>query len=153
MGGAALGMTFVFNQSVRDAMKYAYDHDKRAWKDWYIKLYAAACGRIIYDQTSTVKYRRHGGAVTASSNSSSGTVKRYFEKFKELFNNDPSYVRGMLCFLRDNYQKSMSNKNYKLVSLFADSGRRFEKASYKGRFRVILSDEIVYRFLFLMGKL
>lgn len=59
----------------------------------------------------------------------------------------------MLCFLRDNYQKLMSDENYKLVSLFADSGRRIGKASYRGRFRVILSDEIVYRFLFLTGKL
>lgn len=86
-------MTFVFNESVKDAMKYVCDHDKRAWKDWYIKIYAAACGKVIYDATSTVKYRRHGEAVTASSNSSSGTVKRYFEKFKELFSNDQSYVR------------------------------------------------------------
>lgn len=67
-GGEPLGMTFVFNHKVREALEKTHANGYRDFKDGFIKIYTASTGKIIYDPVPSAKYRRHAGATTNSIN-------------------------------------------------------------------------------------
>ena len=155
-GGEPLGMTFVFNNKIRDALQKTHDSNYREFKDGFIKIYAAAAGKVIYDKCPSAKYVRHSTATTAVSNPDS-MVKRYLAMLDEMFLKKDTYeyfrriVEVLLLYFADDIPES----NKELLQLFTqpDSiGKRVKKVFYKKRFRNILSDEIGYRLLFLIGR-
>jgi glycosyltransferase involved in cell wall biosynthesis len=150
-GGEPMGMTFLFNHKVKEAIDKSYFMGKRNFKDGYIKLYAAACGKIIYDKKPSAQYRRHPQAVTNTINPST-IVKRYLGEIKHLLTQDASYQREILCFLIDNYSDQMSIQNQKLIILFSKPGHRLKKILWPKRFRVVFWDEVFYRLLFFLNK-
>lgn len=150
-GGEAMGMTYVFNQQVRRALQLSYEQGKRNYKDGFIKLYAAACGKVVYDKKPCAKYRRHENAVTNHSNPS-GMLSRYLGEAKRLMSQDGSAQRDMLSFIIKNYSNEMELEDLKLAKLMATPKNRLSKCLWHGRFRVRMTDEICYRILFLLGK-
>lgn len=155
-GGEPLGMTFVFNNHVRDVLKKTHDMDYREFKDGFIKIYCAAAGKVIYDDKPSAQYIRHTTATTANSNPDS-MIKRYFAMFNEMFleKDTYEYFRTIVMTLLTFFSEDISKENKKILQLFTKPNtidKRIRKVFYKKRFRNKLTDEIGYRLLFLIGR-
>jgi hypothetical protein len=76
MESVALGCTMMVNRAL---LQLALPIDARVpYHDWWLAMVAAAFGRLIPLEEPTIRYRRHGGNVTADPYSSSamGAVRR-----------------------------------------------------------------------------
>lgn len=149
-----LGFNSVFNHAARRIMtehipKYSCGHD------WWTYLVCQGLGRVIYDSRPTVSYRRTGNNVSA------GGMK--FIQFqiwrikKFLLGGYFKNVRMMLAEYWHLYRDRLSAEDEKLLSLFVR--RKYNliaalrKAFYPHMFRQNLTDELMLRFMFLIGKL
>jgi glycosyltransferase involved in cell wall biosynthesis len=155
-GGEPLGMTYIFNEKVRQALQATHAAGYRDFKDGFIKVYAAAAGKVIYDREPSAQYRRHSGATTGNSNPDS-RVKRYLAVFRELFGEkDPfASLREVMRVLHELFEDEILPENVQLIELFSEPNtlkKKFAKVFYRKRFRNVLLDEIAYRLLFLLGK-
>ncbi len=156
-GGEPLGMTFVFNHKVREALEKTHANGYRDFKDGFIKIYTASTGKIIYDPVPSAKYRRHAGATTNSTNPDSKII-RYIAMFKELFLNKDALnpVSDIIDVLFELFEIEILKENIGILQLFHKPDtvqKRFKKVTCHGRYRNILLDEIAYRFLFLIGRI
>ena len=155
-GGEPLGMTYVFNNKVRDALGKTHELNFREFKDGFIKIYCAAAGKVVYDRKSSAKYVRHPTATTAASNPDS-MIKRYFAMFDEMFlkKDTYEYFRNIVEVLLLYFSDEISEENKKLLQFFTRPNyiyKRMKKVFYNGRFRNVFTDEIAYRLLFLIGR-
>lgn len=154
-GGEAMGMTFVFNKKARNALIKA--NEKGTFKDWFLKLYCAACGSVIYNPHSSAKYRRHEMAVTNSSNPS-GKIDRYLSQIREIYFNKNSFdnQKKILSYLISECWNEIEEDNNELIRLFTyEDGikLRLNKTFYRKAFRNKLIDEFGYRIAFLLGRI
>jgi len=79
MESVALGCTMMVNRAL---LQLALPIDERApYHDWWLAMVSAAFGRLIPLNETTIRYRRHGGNVTADPYSSSamGAVRRILQ--------------------------------------------------------------------------
>lgn len=151
-GGEAMGMTFVFNELAKNELVKA--NETKMFKDWFLKLYCAACGEVYYNSKPCAKYRRHDAAVTSVSNPS-GKLGRYLGQLKEIFFAKDTFAtqRSILAYIDENCCKIVENTN--LFNLFLDRDsikNRLKKATWNKRFRSKLIDEFGYRLAFLFGR-
>lgn len=154
-GGEAMGMTFVFNEIAKNALVKA--NETKAYKDWFLKLYCAACGEVLYNPKASAKYRRHGEAVTGKSNPS-GKIQRYYSQILEIFVDKNTFNdrKEIISLLKDNYSDSINEKDRQLLNLFSEPNslsKRVKKVFYKKRFRRKLVDELGYRVAFMLGRI
>lgn len=155
-GGDALGMTYVFNERVRLAIRTAYDNNYRSFKDGFIKILCAYTGCVVYEKEASAFYRRHKEATTSESNPDS-KFTRYLAMIKQLFfdknmNNDFSEV---IHFISEFYSDEVLISNVKLFELFSSSKtlkNRIKRVFWKKRYRVVLLDEIGYRVSFAFNR-
>lgn len=155
-GGEPLGMTYVFNNKVRDALKKTSDLGYTEFKDGFIKIYCAAAGKVIYDKKPAAMYIRHSTATTSSSNPDS-MIKRYIAMFDEMFLKKDTYIyfRTIVTTLLSHFSDEITIENKKILELFTKPNtlrKRIKKVFYKDRFRTLFTDEIGYRILFLIGR-
>lgn len=154
-GGEAMGMTFVFNEIAKNALVKA--NETKAYKDWFLKLYCAACGEVYYNTKPCAKYRRHEAAVTSASNPS-GRLQRYLGQIKEIYFEKETFdnQRSILDYINKNCHELILDENKYLFDLFLEKDilkNRLKKVTWQGRFRSKKVDEIGYRFAFLLGRI
>lgn len=148
------GMTIVINKKMRDSLvlnkpKNCYMHD------WWIYLVTSSLGNVIYYDKSLVKYRRHGKVVTPSGKND---LKLFLWRIKEFIINDSlKEIKKQNIEFNRIYGKDLNKEDKKLLDLFTTEKYCFiktiKKAFYPKRFRTKLMDEIMLRFLFIIGKL
>lgn len=154
-GGEAMGMTFIFNSLSRNELLKANEHGD--FKDWFLKVYCAACGKVLYNPVSSAKYRRHNEAVTGKSNPS-GKFQRYCSQIKDIFLTANTFddQRQIIALLNREYLQNISEDDKRLLSLFSEPNsmlKKMQKVFYKKRFRRKLLDEIGYRIAFAIGRI
>lgn len=149
-----LGFNSVFNHA---AMALMREHIPRysCGHDWWTYMVCQGMGRVIYDARRTVKHRRTGNNVSAGGmhfiqfqiwRIKKFVVGRYFRN-----------IRIMLAEYWQVYRDRLSEEDRKLLSLFVR--RRYnliaalKKVFYPHMFRQNMVDELMLRFLFLIGRI
>lgn len=155
-GGDALGMTYIFNNEVRNILEIAYKNGYKNFKDGFIKIYCALAGTVLYNKKSSAKYRRHINATTSKSNPTS-LFNRYYSMVKQLFFDkntkyDFDEVIEAIEVLFDSNIKDENRRIYKILSQ-NNLKSNLQKFFWKKRYRVKLIDEIGYRVALLVGRI
>jgi hypothetical protein len=149
-----LGFNSVFNDIARQLMK-KHIPKHSCGHDWWTYLVCQGMGQVIYDSRPTVKYRRTGNNVSAGGMS---FIKFQLWRIKKFvlggyFKN----VRMMLAEYFHLYKDRLSLKDRKLLSLFVRKHYNLvaalKKTFYPHMFRQNMVDEIMVRFIFLIGRL
>lgn len=151
----SLGFNSVFNQKAKEMMekntpKYSCGHD------WWTYMVCAAFGRVIYDQGYvSVKYRRIEKSISPGGKSFLAMQIWRFKKF--LVNDYFTKIKEQLWEFADLYLDALSEKNAKIMRLFVNRKYSFplaiKKTLYRTYFRQGMTEEVMVRVLFLIGKL
>lgn len=148
------GMTMVINKNAKDTI--AKDKPKNClFHDWWTYMVCSGFGEIVYDEESLVRYRRHGKSVTAEGKS---FISLFFWRIKKfIINDDLKKIRKQYIEYQKLYEDKLDIKDRKILSLFASEKYSFiksiKKVFYPKKFRKKIIDEIMVRFLFLIGKI
>lgn len=85
--GRLAGCTFVFNKRLKDLVRGSSELDMHASHDSWILLGCIACGgKVIFDETPHILFRRYGTNTSIDGNSFKKRLKyefRYFGKYKD----------------------------------------------------------------------
>ena len=145
----ASGNTIVMNQPlVREValagMEGVYTHD------WWVSLVACATGSLVYDEFSSLEYRRLDNNASPSGRGVREVTKNRMRRYVE--GSELSCVTRQLEKLRDEFSDRMPQDRRELLEHFlTDDG--LSKARTPGRLRQKEWDEAALRLLFLLGKL
>lgn len=148
------GMTMCINKTARDMLventpKNCISHD------CYIYMLCAGLGQIVYDKEPLVKYRRHTTSVTAEGKNFIELQIWRIKKF--LLGDSLKLIRKQIIEFGNLYMDKLNGEDRKILSLFMNEKYSFIKAIkktfYPKKFRKKLSDEILLRILFLIGKM
>ena len=148
------GMTMCINKKARD---YIVDNIPQncVFHDWWTYMICAGMGNIVYDEKPLVKYRRHTKSVTAEGKNFIELQMWRIRKF--LQSDDLKKIKKQLIEFEAYFGKELKEEDKKVLNLFTNEKYSFSKAMektfYPKRFRKKLSDEILLRILFLIGKL
>lgn len=145
----ASGNTSVINRPLADLIastgaKGIYCHD------WWNALLASAFGNIVYDDFSSLEYRRTGSNVSPTGSGKLSLLRYRVKAFLE--GNDLAKITAQLSRFREAYGDALSPEKRRLLDRMLDGGR-LAKAFVPLRLRQRLPDELAVRLLFLMGKL
>lgn len=143
----APGMTMVFNEKMRQ-MLVSTLREECVLHDGWATLIAAGMGKIYYDSTSTVLYRKHSSSVTNASKTRVGKLLTLLEK-KHWDN-----LRMILKYFDECYGNSLKAKDLKLLRLFTSKKKvysQFSKAFYLGRYKDNIIKDFLVRFLFIFN--
>ena len=157
LGGEAMGMTFLFNECVRDVFKEVYNNGRTDFKDTFIKIYCAACGKVIYRSEPSAKYRRHNNATTVGMNPG-GKAKRIINMAKKIFIEPDGMdsIQSSVDYIYQEFSDRVLVENISLIKSFSSPNtfrKKLKKVFWPGRFRKKILDEIGYRVAFLMGRI
>ncbi len=151
--GEALGMTFHFNNAMRDVIRIAVENWEITAKDGFIKTAAAVLGEVYYNTEPEVMYRRHSSTVMGDANPTS-LLKRYITLVCGYLKDD-SILKGdyyIFQYLYENYKHQIYDKEMlRLVWAFRDDGK-WIRCFCKRRYRFSLTDEIGLRVLIALGR-
>ncbi|HOV15573.1 MAG TPA: hypothetical protein PK771_14900, partial [Spirochaetota bacterium] len=157
-GECSKGCTQVINYKTKEMIsEYDINLDKIVSHDVWCHLMCIAIGKIIVDNSSTLKFRRHSNNVTPFHKTSS-TLKYHLWRFKTyiLNNSGKKLVKTFSEFYRL-YKSYVNEDDSKLFDLFADEKynliKALKKFFYPKRFRKSYFDEFAVRFAYLFGKL
>jgi rhamnosyltransferase len=149
----APGMTMVINNATRDKIIYN-DYSKCLLHDWWVYLLCSGLGKVIYDDSVTVKYRRHEKNVTKVEGS---PIKKFIWRFKTFILSDHFVeLRKQLISFNDIYYDQLKKKNKKLLVLFCRKKTpitQLQKFFYPVRFKDRISHELMIRAMFLIWKI
>lgn len=148
------GMTMVINKKARDTIienipNVCLGHD------WWTYMICSGLGKIIYDDVSLVKYRRHNKSVTLEGESK---LKLFIWRVKKFIIGDSlKQIKNQLQEYEKFFSSKLSQEDRKLLKLFTKEKYNFlivlRKIFYSKRFRRKIIDEISVRVLILFGKL
>lgn len=148
------GMTMVINKKTRDIMIENVP-ENCLYHDWWTYMICSGFGKIIYDDNSLVKYRRHNKSVTVEGKSKLELLIFRIKKF--LFGNSLKQIKEQIREYEKYYSDKLNYNDRKLLRLFTNKKYSFinsiKKVFYPKRFRRKLTDEICVRILFLFGRL
>lgn len=157
LGGEAMGMTFLFNNCLRDVMRTVVQNGGNDFKDTFMKIYCAAKGIVIYSSEPCAKYRRHASATTVGMNPA-GKFHRLLNMANKIYlqKDGMASIQDTINYLNVHDLENMSQENKRIIELFAQPNtmdKKVKKVFYRGRFRLFLTDEIGYRAAFLFGRI
>lgn len=150
----SLGINSVFNQKACEMMR-TQTPQASCGHDWWTYMICQGMGQVIYDERSTVKYRRHGSNVSAGG-------MNFFQfqiwRFKKFFVNDYfDNVKKMLQEYEKFYGEQLRSEDQRTLKLFTGDHYHFitamKKVFYPKKFRQGFVDEMMIRCIFLIGKL
>lgn len=150
----SLGFNSVFNHCAR-SMICEQMPEHSCGHDWWTYMVCVAMGKVIYDDRPTVCYRRHGSNVSAGGMS---FLKFQIWRLKKFFLNDYfSNIRRQMREFYDFYRDRLLPEDRKLLELFCQEKYRIstalKKTFYSKRYRGKMTDELMVRFIMLIGKL
>lgn len=157
LGGEAMGMTFLFNNALRDKMRLAFNNNGDDFKDTFMKIYTAACGSVVYSYEPCAKYRRHSGATTAGMNPAT-KAGRLINMSKKIFldKDGMSSIQESINYINKYFYDDILDSNKELIDMFTEPNtlsKRIKKVFWRDRFRLRLIDELGYRFAFLIARI
>jgi hypothetical protein len=76
----ATGCTMVLNRTARNLISERLP-ERAVFHDWWCYLAVSALGRVIFDETPTIKYRQHGDNQVGATASRAKLFKRRLERF------------------------------------------------------------------------
>ena len=149
-----MGICTVINKNARDLMVNS-NIQKSCGHDWTAYQICSSMGNVIYDKTQTLKYRRTGNNVSAGGKSFIAFQIWRIKKF--FFNNYFKNVKEEIIEFDDKFSNKLNAKDKKVLGLFTNKRYSFiksmKKVFYPKMFRQKITDEIMIRFMFLIGKL
>lgn len=157
LGGEAMGMTFLFNNILREKMRFVYKNNGCDFKDTFMKIYTAACGTVVYSYEPCAKYRRHSEATTVGMNPAT-KISRLLNMSKKIFieRDGMASIQDSVNYIKLYLFNDVTIPNRKLINCFSQPNsirKKLNKIFWRKRFRLILADEIGYRFAFLLGRI
>lgn len=148
------GMTMCINKKARE---YIVENIPKncAFHDWWTYMICAGMGKITYDEKPLVKYRRHTKSVTAEGKN---FIELQVWRIKKFLKSDNlKKIKKQLIEFESYFGSNLKEEDKKVLNLFTNEKYNFSKALlktfYPKRFRRKISDEILLRILFLIGKL
>ena len=150
----ASGNTMVFNKKMAKLILETNTQNV-CLHDWWLYMIATGIGNIIYDPEPSLEYRRTGNNVTPGGR---GFLKLQIFRIKKfLFGDYLKKVKKQIQKYDENFHNELSEENQKLINLFIKDGYHInivlKKVYYPKMFRQNLLDELLIRFIFLIGKL
>ncbi len=123
--------------------------------DWWMYMICSAFGNVVYDDTVTVKYRRHANNV---SDGGANFFKFQVWRFKKFFlNNYFRKIREQIIEFSSLYYNELNTDNQTVISLFTKKGfhpvNSLKKTFYPEKFRQKSLDEFFIRIIFFFGLL
>lgn len=117
-------------------------------------MVCAGLGKVVYDPSVTMRFRRHGGAASKEGMS---FIKLQAWRIKTYFKNDKlSVIRKMIRNFDDLFGNRLKLEDKELLDLYTQEKHTlflgFKKAFHKGRYRPKMTDEIMLRMIALIGK-
>lgn len=150
----ALGTCSVINESAKKII-LENGTENISSHDWWTYFVCAGMGKVIYDKIPTIKYRRHGNNVSACGKSFIQLQLYRIKKF--LFGDSFQEVKRQIKKYNHCFYDKLSEENKKLLSLFTNEKyslkTALKKVFYPKMFRQNMIDEIMLRFMFLIGKI
>ncbi len=149
-----LGINMVINKKTRDIMVDS-KIEKSCGHDWTAYMICSGMGEVIYDRVPTLKYRRTGKNVSPAGK---GFIAFQIWRIKKFFINDYfSNVKQELIEFEKLFGNQLKQEDEKLLTLFTNEKYNFlnsmKKVFYPKMFRQKFIDELMLRFVFLIGKL
>ena len=148
------GMTMTVNRKTRDMIientpKSCFFHD------WWTYLLCIGLGNVAYNDVTTVKYRRRKENATSEGQ---GYIRLLMWRIKHLLVNDGMKdIKQQMINFREYYYHQLTPENKRIINLFSMNdytmGLAFKKMFYPKRMRANLFDDLLLRFIFLMGVL
>ncbi len=148
------GMNTVINEKARQLTINAIP-EVCASHDWWLYMICEGMGKVIYEDVATVKHRSHGNNVSECGKSFLALqiyrIKSLFQEnyFKTIHKQIQEYAKY--------FADDLSKENQTILKLFNIEKFRYrnqiKKLCYHKRFRQVLSDEIMIRFMFLIGAI
>jgi len=149
----ALGCTQMLNniaraEVVKELPEYVIGHD--CWT----YMVCAGLGKVVYDPSVTMRFRRHNGAASKEGMS---FLKLQIWRVKTYFKNDKiSIIRKMIGNFNQQFGDRLKPEDKELLDLYTHEKHTLsiglKKAFHKGRFRPKMTDEIMLRMIALIGK-
>lgn len=120
LGGEAMGMTFLFNNCLRDVMRTVVQNGGNDFKDTFMKIYCAAKGIVIYSSEPCAKYRRHASATTVGMNPA-GKFHRLLNMANKIYlqKDGMASIQDTINYLNVHDLENMSQENKRIIELFA----------------------------------
>ncbi len=149
---APLGFTCVMNKAARDLIAaripvHACGHD------WWTYMVCCGLGKVIFDDVSTVRYRRTGNNVSGGGKS---FIAFQIWRFKKFFVDD--YFTNITQMLREYetlFGSRLKESDQKILALFTKKTvpNALKKIFFPRKFRQNATDEVFLRLCFLLGRL
>lgn len=150
----SLGNCIVINDIVRQKMvlsgpEYVFAHD------WWAYCIASGMGKVIYDKTPTIKYRRHGNNT---SNVGMSFISLQIFRIKKFILGDYfKVIKKQQLKYNKYFYNDLPEENQKIMKLFTNEKYNFKnaliKTFYPKMFRQKIIDEILIRIMFLFGRI
>ena len=148
-----IGCTATFNRALLEQIAVAGVPETAVMHDWWLYLFAAGCGKVIYDPDPTVLYRQHGGNAIGMSATTTGhqlgRARRYLAARGRslLAAQTASFLR---CF-----GDRLSGEDRLLAERFAYNQHTFKDRFTLARTRTLRrqrpGDDLLFRLMLLLG--
>lgn len=149
-----LGMTTVINENARNiAIKnlpsFCEGHD------WWLYMICEGMGKVLYDETVTAKHRLH---ESNTSECGKNFISLQIHRIKSLFQeNYFKTIHKQIQEYATYFLEDLSKENQEILKLFNIEKFRYrnqlKKLCYPKRYRQVWTDEIMIRFMFLIGAI
>lgn len=151
MESRALGACTVINSKARELM--LKEKSDICGHDWWAYIICAGLGEVIYDPIVTMKYRRDGNNASVGGKSFLGLQIYRVKTF--LFGEYPKRIKRQNENFARLFRADLSKQDQAVLASFIGRNnleKIVKKTFYPRRYRQSLVDEILLRFLLLIGK-
>lgn len=149
----APGMTMVINKTAKNTI-FKNMPENCLLHDWWTYEVCIGIGKVIYDGNITVKYRRHSNNVTTVETT---FIKRFVWRVKTfIFSDHWKNLKKQLISFEDIFFDKLNKKDQKILKLFTKKITfitQIQKLFYPIRFKDTISNEIMIRCMFIMGRI
>ncbi len=148
----ATGCTEVFNRNLYE-MVIQQLPQFTVMHDWWLYLVATCFGEIVYDETSYICYRQHGGNVVGTKTSHWDELKMRLKRYKKNRGNISRQLEEMIRIFGTNYPENeniiLAKEMLEVKPYFGKRVRFFRKA---GIYRQRKMDDWIFRWILRLGS-
>ncbi|MBR3601470.1 MAG: glycosyltransferase family 2 protein [Lachnospiraceae bacterium] len=149
----AFGFTIMINDTLREKALSAKDLTDIPHDAWCLKV-ASALGKVVYDETVTARYRRHGSTVTHASASKWRLIREWLNK--DILQGNLWERYWFLKRFAEEYGEELEVRDKEFIKLFKEQKcslvTKIKRVCYGHRLRPTLGGEMALRLCFLLGK-